>query len=59
MPGTSPRKKLSAKDDLINEELMMRLASGKKANVDKKTMRLLTIKNYEKLPEIIKKKQEQ
>jgi len=37
---------------------MMRLASGKKANVDKKTMRLLTIKNYEKLPEIIKKKQE-
>lgn len=38
---------------------MTRLATGQKANVDKKQMRLLTVKNYEKLPEIIKKKQEE
>lgn len=42
-----------------NQDLMARLASGGKAMVDKKAMRKLTIKNYEKLPEILKKKKEE
>ena len=37
---------------------MLRLASGQKAKVDEKAMKKLTHKNYEKLPEIIKKKAE-
>lgn len=41
-----------------NKELMARLATGVKATVDMKQMKKLTIKNYEKLPEIVKKKQE-
>ena len=43
---------------LKNQELMTRLASGMKGKVDKKAMKRLTVKNYEKLPEIIKKKEE-
>jgi TfoX/Sxy family transcriptional regulator of competence genes len=36
----------------------MRLASGQKHIVDKKSMRKLTVKNYERLPEVLKKKQD-
>jgi hypothetical protein len=39
-------------------DLMLRLASGQKVKVDEKSMKKLTNKNYEKLPEIIKKKAE-
>ena len=58
--GISPRGhfKTNSESSAANDELMNRLANGQKANVDKKAMRQLTIKNYEKLPEIIKKKQE-
>ena len=38
--------------------LLSRLASGQKASVDIKSMKRLTNKNYEKLPEIQKKKEE-
>ena len=37
---------------------MSRLASGKKHEVDKKAMKKLTTKNYAKLPEIMRKKEE-
>ena len=40
-----------------NQEMLSRLASGAKVQVDRKSMRRLTIKNYEKLPEIIQKKE--
>ncbi len=36
---------------------MSRLAKGEKVQIDRKSMRRLTIKNYEKLPEIIQKKE--
>jgi hypothetical protein len=32
------------------------LATGSKVFVDKKEMKKLTVKNYEKLPEVMKKK---
>ena len=41
-----------------NPELMARLAKGERAEVDKKAMRQLTSKNYELLPEVKKKKEE-
>ena len=41
-----------------NPELMARLAKGERAEVDKKSMRQLTSKNYELLPEVKKKKEE-
>ena len=41
-----------------NQEVMTRLATGKKAPVEKQEMRQLTRRNYEKLPEIIAKKEE-
>ena len=41
-----------------NPELMSRLAKGERAEVDKKSMRQLTSKNYELLPEVKKKKEE-
>lgn len=44
----SPSK--SVKDP--NLEVMQRLASGQKTVVDVKEMKKLTVKNYEKLPEI-------
>jgi hypothetical protein len=56
----SPRK-MGSMDKLpvdINEELMIRLATGSKALIDRKSMKMLTVKNYEKLPENIKKKQD-
>ena len=36
---------------------MSRLAKGERAEVDKKSMRQLTSKNYELLPEVKKKKE--
>lgn len=39
-------------------ELLTRLASGTKAKIDKQSMRRLTKDNYEKLPEILKKKED-
>ncbi|CDW80373.1 UNKNOWN [Stylonychia lemnae] len=44
---------------IANENLMMRLAMGKKVQVDKKEMKKLTSKNYYNLPEIKKKKEEE
>lgn len=40
-------------------ELMHRLATGQKAQVDMKEMKKITNKNYENLPEIKKKKEEE
>ena len=42
-----------------NPELMARLAKGERAEVDKKEMKKLTTKNYELLPEVKKKKEEE
>lgn len=39
-------------------ELLTRLAAGKRANVDLQAMKRRTRGNYEKLPEILKKKEE-
>jgi hypothetical protein len=39
--------------------LMQRLATGQKTTLNKKEMKELTIKNYENLPEIKKKKEEE
>jgi hypothetical protein len=49
----------SAKALAKNNELMSRLASGQKADVSKKEMLKLTNKNYEMLPEVRKKKEEE
>ena len=49
---------LPVQNEVSESILMSRLASGLKTAVDVKAMKRLTIKNYEKLPEIIKKKQE-
>lgn len=46
-------------DNTPGRDLLSRLATGSKVQVDEKSMKRLTIKNYEKLPEIIKKKEEQ
>ena len=40
-------------------ELMSRLASGTKVEVNKKEMLKLTSKNYENLPDVKKKREEQ
>jgi hypothetical protein len=40
-------------------QLMSRLAHGKKADISKKDMLKLTSKNYELLPEVKKKKEEE
>ena len=40
-------------------ELMDRLAKGARAEVSKKDMRALTSKNYENLPEVKKRKEEE
>ena len=42
-----------------NYDLMARLASGSKAAVDHKEMKKLTEKNYGKLPEIVRKKEQE
>ena len=34
------------------------MATGAKANIDKKAMKKLTTKNYEKLPEVMQRKRE-
>lgn len=46
------------KADHPRSELLTRLASGTKAKVDLQAMRRLTKGNYEKLPEILKKKED-
>lgn len=46
------------KTDQARTELLSRLASGTKAKIDKQSMRRLTKDNYEKLPEILKKKED-
>lgn len=47
-------------DTRIDGNLMSRLASGQKPEkIDKKAMKRLTAKNFEKLPEILKKKEDQ
>ena len=38
---------------------MIRLATGKKEPINKKEMKKLTTKNYQNLPEIRKKKEEE
>lgn len=38
--------------------MLSRLAAGSKASVDKRAMKQLTGKNYAKLPEILKRKEE-
>ena len=48
----------AAKKEAIDEKIMYRLATGQKADIDPKNMKRLTLKNYEKLPEIQKKKQD-
>jgi ALMS motif len=49
----------AAKAKKVNDDLMIRLAMGKKVTVDKKEMKKLTKQNYENLPEIKKKKEEE
>ena len=44
--------------DVRNQNLMSRLASGAKTSIDKKAMKRLTSKNYEKLPEVVRQKEE-
>lgn len=43
----------------IDDDLLSRLASGQKVQVDKKSSRQLTKKNFDKLPENRKKAEEQ
>ena len=52
-----PAAKLQ-KADHPRSDLLSRLASGTKAKIDKQSMRRLTKGNYEKLPEILKKKED-
>ena len=49
----------SGKSLAKNSELMQRLARGEKAEVTKKDMLKLTNKNYEMLPEVRKKREEE
>ena len=49
----------SGKNLSKNLDLMQRLARGEKAEVSKKDMLKLTNKNYEMLPEVRKKKEEE
>lgn len=42
-----------------NQALMQRLASGSKAKVNKKEMRQLTAKNYQQLPEVKQRREEE
>jgi len=52
-------KKSQQQIKLPSNDLMERLAGGKKGNVDKKEMRSMTRRNYANLPEIKKKKDEE
>ncbi|CAD8092563.1 unnamed protein product [Paramecium sonneborni] len=51
-------KPMEQQEDKRNQ-LMKRLSTGEKVKVDKKEMKELTNKNYEQLPEVKKKKDEQ
>ena len=56
---TTPMNRLDMKTPQSrepSEELMNRLIYGSKAKVSKKEMHALTKKNYEKLPEVLEKK---
>lgn len=53
----SDMKKPFKKDP--KEDLMLRLAMGQKVQVDKKEMKKLTSKNFQNLPEIKKKKEDE
>lgn len=46
-------------DSKVNNDLLLRLASGNKPAIDKKEMKKLTTKNYQNLPEIKKKKEDE
>jgi hypothetical protein len=56
--GKSKNSNASSQQD-PNAELMSRLALGQKTKVDKKEMKALTQKNYELLPEVKKRKEEE
>jgi hypothetical protein len=49
----------SGKLNVKNSELMSRLARGEKVEISKKDMLKLTNKNYEQLPEVRKKKEDE
>ena len=53
-----PKGPETARDAKLRDGILSRLASGQKVSVDKKAMKRLTSKNYEKLPEIRKKKED-
>ena len=55
--ASSAQKSSGTKD--LPYELMDRLAKGGKVEVSKKEMRALTTKNYENLPEVKKKREEE
>jgi len=51
-PQTSNFESKAQKLSQVNVKLLERLATGKKQTVDKKEMRKLTQKNFQNLPEI-------
>jgi hypothetical protein len=57
MIDLSDPKKGQKKDP--KQDLMIRLAMGQKVQVDKKEMKKLTNKNFQNLPEIKKKREEE
>lgn len=60
-PNSNPDPVLeqAIKKQKEKEDLMVRLAMGKKVQVDKKEMKKLTNKNFQNLPEIKKKREEE
>ena len=63
-PPKTPQSKQESQIELQQPEdnqnaLLSRLAAGSKASVDKRAMKQLTGKNYAKLPEILKRKEEE
>lgn len=56
---TKSEKDVEEKKKEAPNELMNRLASGQKTHVDMKEMKKMTNKNYENLPEIKKRKDEE
>ena len=57
--AVEPPKDANGKSKDIPIELMQRLSKGQKVQVDSKEMVKLSHKNYENLPEIKKKKEEE
>ena len=53
-----PKGPETGRDAKVRDGILSRLASGQKASGDKKARKRLTSKNYEKLPEIRKKKED-